>query len=73
MEARRILGVGGLGAIVSVIVCFTPLVVAILAGVGLSSWFGSIDLAFHGVLVFSVGAVGYGLYRLRSAAKRHGT
>ena len=64
MNERRLLRFGGAGAVLGVIVCFTPLVVTVLAGVGLASWFTPIDAVFHGVMAVGVGAMGYGEYRL---------
>ncbi len=64
MNERRLLRFGGVGAVLGVIVCFTPLVVTVLAGVGLASWFTPIDAVFHAVLAVGVGAMGYGAYRL---------
>ena len=64
MDERKLVRFGGLGAVLGVIVCFTPLVVTVLAGLGLASWFGPLDSAFHLVLVGGIGAMAYGAYRL---------
>ena len=64
MDDRKLVRFGGLGAVLGVIVCFTPLVVTVLAGLGLASWFGPLDSAFHLVLAGGVGAMAYGAYQL---------
>ena len=69
MEQRNAIRVGTIGAVLAAMVCFTPLVVTILGVLGLSSWFGWIDSAFHIVLVLSVGLAIYGLYRRRQGRK----
>ena len=63
MKQRNPLRVGAIGAVVATVVCFTPLVLALLGALGLSSWFGFVDSIFHVVFVLSVGLVVYGLYR----------
>ncbi len=63
MDERKLVRFGGLGAVLGVIVCFTPLVVTVLAGLGLASWFGPLDSVFHVVLAVGIGAMGYGAYR----------
>ncbi len=64
MDERRLVKLGGLGAVVGVIVCFTPLAVTVLAGLGFASWFGPLDSAFHLVMAGGLGAMAYGAYRL---------
>ena len=57
------------GAVLGAIVCFTPLVVTALAGLGLASWFEPVDAVFHIVLAVGVAALGYGAYRFRKRRK----
>ncbi len=69
MDERKLMRVGGVGAVLGSIVCFTPLVEALLASVGLASWFESIDVVFHIVLAAGVAALVYGAYRFRKKGK----
>ncbi len=64
MDEKKLVRFGGIGAALGVVVCFTPLAVAVLASVGLGSWFGPVDSVFHVVLAGGIGATGYGAYRL---------
>ena len=69
MDERKLMRLGGAGAVLAGIVCFTPLVVTLLASVGLASWFGPVDAVFHVVLAAGVAALGYGAYRFRKKGK----
>ena len=69
MDERKLMRLGGVGAVVGTIVCFTPLVVTLLASIGLASWFGPIDAVFHIVVAVGVAALGYGAYRFRKKGK----
>ncbi len=64
MDDRKLLRFGGVGAVLGVIVCFTPLVVTVLASLGLASWFGPVASVFDVVLAVGAGAMAYGAYRL---------
>lgn len=61
MDDRKLLGIGVLGAIVAALCCFTPLLVVLLAAVGLSAAVGYLDLvllpamaAFAAITVYAV-------------------
>ena len=69
MDERKLMSFGGVGAVLGGVVCFTPLVVTALAGLGLASWFEPVDAVFHIVLAAGVAAVGYGAYRFRKKRK----
>ena len=69
MEERKLMKLGGVGAVLGGIVCLTPLVVTLLASIGLASWFGPVDAVFHIVMVAGVAALGYGVYRFRKNSK----
>ena len=65
MEERKLMKLGGAGAVLGGIVCLSPLVVTLLASIGLASWFGPVDAVFHIVMLLGVAALGYGAYRYR--------
>ena len=44
MDERKLMRLGGVGAVLGGIVCFTPLVVTLLASLGLASWFGPVGM-----------------------------
>ena len=69
MDERKLMRFGGVGAVIGSIVCFTPLIVTLLAGLGLASWFEPVDAVSHIVLVGAVAALGYGAYRFRKRRK----
>ncbi|MBL6929247.1 MAG: mercury resistance system transport protein MerF [Rhodospirillales bacterium] len=58
---NRLLGTGIVGAIISALCCFTPLLVIALGGLGLSAWLGWADYVlfpamagFMGLTVFAL-------------------
>ena len=64
MDEKKLVRFGGIGAALGVIVCFTPLVITVMASVGLASWFSPVAKVFDVVLAGGIGAMGYGAYRL---------
>ncbi len=61
MDDRKLLGIGVVGALVAALCCFTPLLVVLLAAVGLSAAVGYLDLvllpamaAFAAIAVYAV-------------------
>ncbi len=70
MAGEKAFRIGILGAALSGVVCFTPLVVVAFGLVGLSSWFPWVDGAFHGILALSLGAVGFAAYRIWRTRKK---
>ncbi|MCP4382849.1 MAG: mercury resistance system transport protein MerF [Hyphomicrobiales bacterium] len=67
MRSSTILGTGIVGTVVAVICCFTPLLVVVLGGVGLSAWLGWLDYVLFPALALFLGIIAYGLWRRRSA------
>ena len=59
MEERKLMKLGGAGAVLGGIVCLSPLVVTLLASIGLASWFGPVDAVFHIVMLVGTVALGY--------------
>jgi mercuric ion transport protein len=58
-------GIGG--SIVAAICCFTPLLVWLLAGVGLSAILGYLDFVLLPALAFFLILTGYALWKRRQA------
>ena len=65
MEDRKLLGIGALGAVVAALCCFSPLLVGLLAAVGLSAAVGWLDYVLLPALVVFTGIGGYALVRRR--------
>ena len=65
MDERKLMRLGGVGAVLGSLVCFTPLAIGFLAMVGLGSWFEEVDAVFHLVMAGGVASLGYGFYRFR--------
>ncbi len=70
MEREKPFHLGVLGAGLSAVVCFTPLVVATFGLVGLSSWFPWVDAAFHGIFAVCLGVAGFAAYRMWRTRKK---
>ena len=70
MKGRKSFRIGVLGAALSALVCFTPLVVATFGLVGLSSWFPWVDGAFHGIFAVCLGVAGFAAYRMWRTRKK---
>ncbi len=62
MNDRKMLRVGLGGAVFSLICCFTPLLVILLTGVGLSAMVGWLDYVLFPLLFASLGLVAYAYY-----------
>ncbi len=67
MDDRKLLGVGVVGALVAAICCFTPLLVVLLAALGLSAVVGWLDYVLLPALAAFLGVVTYALIRRRRA------
>ena len=72
MDERKLMGLGGVGAVLGGIVCLTPLAITLMASIGLASWFGPVDAVFHIVLAVGVAALGYGAFRFQKKGKARG-
>ncbi len=62
MRPDRLVRVGVVGAGIAAICCFTPLLVVLLAGLGLAAWIGWLDLVLLPALAFFLALLGYGLW-----------
>jgi mercuric ion transport protein len=66
MPDRRLLGIGLFGAAVSAVCCFTPILAALLAAVGLSAAVGWLDYVLLPALAVFIGIVVYALVRKKA-------
>lgn len=69
MKDKTSLRFGILGTAVALLVCFSPVVIAVLGVLGLASWFVWVDSVFHVVLLLSIGLIIFGLYRMWRSQK----
>ena len=67
MDDRKLLRVGGLGALVATLFCVTPVLVVALGAVGLSAAVGWLDYVLLPALAAFVGMAVYALVRRRRA------
>ncbi len=65
MDDRRLLKIGIVGAVVAALCCFTPLLVGLLAAVGLSALVGWLDYVLLPALAIFIGIIVYALVRQR--------
>ncbi|MSU90345.1 mercury resistance system transport protein MerF [Rhodobacteraceae bacterium 2CG4] len=61
-EHTTLLRRGLVGSVIAAICCFTPLLVVIVAGVGLSAFVGWLDYALFPMLFASLGVIAYALW-----------
>ncbi len=62
MPDRTLLKTGLTGSVIAAICCFTPLLVVLVAGVGLSAIVGYLDYALFPILFAFLGVTAYALY-----------
>ncbi len=67
MDDRKLLRIGIAGAVIAALCCFTPLLVGLLAVVGLSAATGDLDSVLLPALVVFLGITIYAILRRRSA------
>ena len=70
MNDRKLLGGGVIGSVIAAICCFTPFLVIVFAGLGISSWMGwwlDYFLLFPALAFFLV-MTAYAAYRLKRNA-----
>ena len=67
MDDRKLLRVGGWGAVVATLLCVTPVLVVALGAVGLSAAVGWLDYVLLPALAVFVGMVIYAVVRRRRA------
>ena len=60
------LRIGIIGAVVSALCCFTPVLVVLMGAVGLSAWTGYLDIVLLPALVVSLGLIVIALIRRRA-------
>jgi mercuric ion transport protein len=65
----RLLCTGVIGTVIVALCCFTPILVILLAAVGLSALTGYLDFVLFPALLFFIALTGYALYRKRGARK----
>ena len=70
MRDSRLLGTGIAGTVVSMLCCFTPLLVFILGGIGLSAWLGWLDWVLFPAMAVFAGITVYALARRRRCRER---
>ena len=70
MEPKRLLKVGIAGTVLTAICCFTPLLVWLLAALGLSAAFAWLDYLLLPLLAFFLGLTGAAWLRGKRAAPR---
>ena len=63
VDDRKLLGFGIGGALLAVVCCFTPLLVGLLAALGLSAAVGWLDYVLLPALAVFLGVVAYALIR----------
>ena len=68
MSDRTLLRFGIIGTIVAALCCFTPILVVLLAGVGLSALAGWLDIVLLPALAAFAGVTVYALWRRQRAA-----
>lgn len=62
MKRRSLLRTGLLGSIVVAVCCFTPVLVVLLSGIGLSAAIGWLDWVLLPALAFFLGLTAYALW-----------
>lgn len=67
MSERTLLKVGVIGAVVTTVCCFTPVLVILLGTLGLSALVGYLDYVLFPALVVFVGIIFYALWKRRTA------
>ena len=63
----RLLSTGIIGTVVTALCCFTPLLVWLLAGVGLTAAIIYLDMVLLPALAIFIAITGYALWRRRKA------
>ena len=69
VRSGKLIGIGGVGALLAAICCFTPALVLLLGALGLSALVGWwLDLILFPAMAIFMGVAAYGLYSRRRAA-----
>jgi len=61
--SRRLLRIGVVGAVVTAVCCFTPVLVVLLSALGLSALTGYLDAVLLPALAIFLGLTGYALWK----------
>lgn len=69
MNNRSLIAAGGVGGVVAVICCATPILAIVFGALGLTAWLTKADYVLIPALLICLGLVGLGLYRSRGAAQ----
>ena len=67
MTDKGLLKVGIIGTVIAALCCFTPILVILLATVGLSAVLGWLDFVLIPALLIFLGITAYALWKRRSA------
>jgi mercuric ion transport protein len=65
MTDRNLLNIGVVGTIIAALCCFTPILVVLLAAVGLSALVGWLDVVLLPALAIFIGITVYALWKRR--------
>jgi mercuric ion transport protein len=66
MTDRRLLRFGIAGTVIAAVCCFTPVLVLLLAAIGLSAAVGWLDYVLFPALFFFLGLTGFALWKRRA-------
>jgi len=66
MNGKSKVRIGVIGAALTGVCCFTPVLVIALGALGLTAWVGWLDVVLLPAMVFFLCLTAYGLWRLRS-------
>ncbi|MDH3317084.1 MAG: mercury resistance system transport protein MerF [Gammaproteobacteria bacterium] len=70
MRTRKLLGVGVGGTAVTAVCCFTPALVILLGGFGLSAWLAWLDYVLLPMLVAFIALTLFAVLRIRRESNR---
>jgi mercuric ion transport protein len=66
-QNTKLIGAGVTGALVSMLCCVTPVLVVLLAALGLTAWVAKLDYVLIPVFVASIGVVIFAVVRRKRA------
>jgi len=68
MNDRSLLRLGIAGTVIAAVCCFTPVLVLLLAAIGLSAAVGWLDYVLFPALFFFLGLTGFALWKRRASS-----
>jgi len=68
MTDRSLLRLGIAGTVIAAVCCFTPVLVLLLAAIGLSAAVGWLDYVLFPALFFFLGLTGFALWKRRASS-----